>query len=456
MRRRFGRIHFTGIGGSGMSGIAEVLLANDFRVTGSDLVESETTLRLRELGAEIQIGHSARHVADADAVVYSSAVQSDNDELVAARQRKIPVIARAEMLGELMRMKTGIAISGTHGKTTVTSLTGEVISAGGLDPLVIIGGRLKRSNAGVVQGSSEILIVEADEFDRSFLRLTPTYVVITNIDRDHLECYGSFEELENAFLQFSNAVPFYGRAAICIDEPSVIRIAGRINRPLVTYGFSPQADVRAENLERGGWKSHFDLTAHGRPLGRVELSLPGRHNVLNALAAIAIGLEAGVGFDDIKSALAGFQGVRRRFEFVGEKGGVMVIDDFAHHPAEIAATLEAARSGWGRRIVAIFQPHLYSRTKALATEFGQALLGAETAIVLPIYGSREAPEPGVGSQLIVEAARTMGHKRAILLDDRNQTAEAVKSALEPGDMVIILGAGDVYRLAPEILAALPG
>jgi len=454
--KRFRRLHMVGIGGSGMSGIAELLLRSGFQVTGSDLQENEATRRLSDLGAVVKIGHDPLYVNDAEVVVYSSAVSSDHVELTAAREKMVPVIPRAEMLAELMRMKAGVAISGTHGKTTTTSLVGEVLTAGGLDPTVIVGGRLRKVGGGAVQGRGEFLVAEADEFDRSFLRLTPFLVIITNIDSDHLECYGSFQELEDAFVQFAGSVPFYGRAIICLDERSLLRILPRICRTVVTYGFSPQADVRAVSATYDQGVSIFKVESQGGTIGRIKLPLPGRHNVLNALAAVALGMELGLSFDHIRGALEGFTGVHRRFELVGEAGGVIVADDFAHHPAEISATLSAAKSGWKMPVLAVFQPHLFSRTKALAREFGRSLLAAETALVLPIYPARENPMKGVTGRLIVDAARAMGHKRIYYLEDRAEVAQRVSELINPGEMCLTLGAGDVGALAPQILNALAG
>jgi UDP-N-acetylmuramate--alanine ligase len=367
---------------------------------------------------------------------------------------KIPLIPRAEMLAELMRMKAGVAISGTHGKTTTTSLTGVVLTAGGFDPTVIVGGRLRRIEGGVRQGAGEILVAEADEFDQSFLKLTPTLVVITNIDEDHIECYGSFQALEDAFIRFGNSVPFYGRTIVCLDELSIQKVLPRLNRSIITYGLSPQADIRGSEVKFNRMETEFEVWARGVRTGEIVLPLPGKHNVINALAAIAVGLELGVPFELIKSALERFEGVHRRFEIMGEINGVMVVDDFAHHPAEITATLSAAKAGWNRPLVAIFQPHLFSRTQSLATEFGRALLAAETAIVLPIYPARELPVEGVTNQLIVSAAREMGHKNIIGLDDRSQVVDVVRGILKPGDMLLTIGAGDVYKLAPMIMEGL--
>ncbi|MCF7811756.1 UDP-N-acetylmuramate--L-alanine ligase [bacterium] len=443
-----------GIGGAGMCGIAEILLRDGFIVSGSDLIANDETRRLKMLGATIYEGHKAENIKDAEVLVYSSAVDEDNVELKAARTQRIQVIRRAEMLAELMRLKVGIAISGTHGKTTTTSLTGEALINGGLDPTVLVGGRLRRKGTGAVGGESEFLVAEADEFDKSFLKLTPTIVVITNIDADHIECYGSFEELENAFVLFANSVPFYGRTLVCIDEPSILNILPRLERTIVTYGFSPQADVRAVDPVFKEGNSSFTIENGVGEVGKIVLPLPGRHNVRNALAAVAVARELGVDFELMKEALQQFKGVFRRFEMVGEENGVLVADDFAHHPVEITATLPAAKEGWGRRIIAVFQPHLYSRTRDMAEEFGRSLLGADTAIVLPIYPAREKPIQGVTSRLIVDEARNIGHKHIHYLEDRSLVAEKVREIANPGDFVLTIGAGDVYKLAPMILDGL--
>jgi UDP-N-acetylmuramate--alanine ligase len=442
-----------GVGGAGMSGIAEVLLRSGLQVSGCDLQANESTRKLVEMGAVINIGHNPAHIHDADVMVYSSAVRDDHPELVAARELKLPVIPRAEMLSELMRMKAGVAVSGTHGKTTTTSLVGEVLAAGGLDPTVIVGGRLRQIGSGVVSGRGDFLVVEADEFERSFLRLTPTLVVVTNIDRDHMECYGSYEALEDAFVQFANSVPFYGRAVICLDEPSLVKILPRLTRTVVTYGFSPQSDLLATDVKYERNTTTFTIH-NGKACVRVKMSLPGRHNVLNALAAAAVGRELGVENSAIKRGLEQFKGVHRRFEIIGEVGGIMVVDDFGHHPAEIAATLAAARGGWRRPIVAVFQPHLFSRTRDLATEFGRALLAADTAMVLPIYPARETPIEGITSRLIVDAAREMGHKQIQYLEDKSRVADEIVKLAKSGDMVLTVGAGDVYKIAPQIITAL--
>lgn len=452
--KRFRRLHMVGIGGSGMSGIAEILLMAGFKVTGSDPVESGVTRRLEELGATIFHTHKASNVDDAEFVIYTSAVNENHVELAAARERNIPVIRRAEMLGELMRMKNGVAISGTHGKTTTTSLTGEVLSVAGLEPTVIVGGRLCRLDTGAISGGGEFIVAEADEFDKSFLKLIPTVVVITNIDSDHIECYGSYQELENAFVQFANSVPFYGRAILCLDEKSLLNVIPRIDRKITTYGFSPNANVRASEVKYDQGVSIFTVENGEGVLGQVKLPLPGRHNVLNSLAAIAVGRELGIEFKKIKEALEQFKGVHRRFEIIGEANGIMVADDFAHHPAEMAATFSAAKEGWRKPIIAVFQPHLFSRTKELATEFGRALLGADIAMVLPIYPAREAPIEGVTSKLIYDAAKELGHKNIIDVKDRNEVPAMIKKLAHKGDMVLTVGAGDIYKLAPIIVEEL--
>ncbi|MDP8239891.1 MAG: UDP-N-acetylmuramate--L-alanine ligase [Candidatus Hatepunaea meridiana] len=451
---RFRRLHMVGIGGSGMSGIAEILLKTGFYVSGSDQSENEATQRLIQLGAKVFKGHNASYIENADVVVFSSAIHKDHIELVAARERKIPVIRRSRMLAELMRMKAGIAISGTHGKTTTTSLAGEILIKGGLDPTVIVGGRLRRMGTGVVSGKGDFLVAEADEFDKSFLSLTPTIVAITNIDDDHIECYGNYEELENAFVQFAQSVPFYGRTLVCIDEPSLVKILPRLDSAIITYGFSPQADVRAVNAVYNRGTSTFTVEYDNQEIGKINLPLPGRHNILNTLAAVGIARELGVEFNDIRAALESFKGVYRRFEMVGEVNGILFADDFAHHPAEISATLSAAKEGWKCPILAVFQPHLYSRTQALAQKFGRALLGSDTAIVLPIYPAREKPIEGVTAKLIVDAAKNMGHKNIHYLEDKSMVTERVKELSKEGDFVITIGAGDVYKLAPQIMAGM--
>jgi UDP-N-acetylmuramate--alanine ligase len=454
------RIHFVGIGGAGMSGIAEILLDYDLApltVSGSDQASSEATERLESLGARIHRGHAPQNVDDADLVVISSAVGADNPEVREARRRGIPVVRRAEMLGELMRLKYGIAVAGTHGKTTTTSLVGTVLTEASFDPTVIVGGRLRLSGTGARLGHSPYLIAEADEFDRSFLRLTPVVAVITTIDRDHLDTYRDLAAIQEAFVEFGNRVPFFGRLLVCLDDPNIQQILPQLaERRLVTYGFSPQADLSAVDFEAFPSGSRFGVRSQkeDRLLGSVELPMPGRHNVMNALAAVGVGLTLGIGFDDIARAVAGFGGVHRRFENLGAFRGAEVIDDYAHHPTEVAATLEAARQSYPKgRIHAIFQPHLFSRTLDQAEAFGRALLAADRAIVTDVYPSREEPIPGVTGELVVEAARSSGHRNVHYCPSWRDAEPLVAAGVAAGDVVITLGAGDVYRFARQLAAA---
>jgi UDP-N-acetylmuramate--alanine ligase len=450
------RIHFVGIGGAGMSGIAEILLSEEYElsVSGSDQARSEATDRLSQLGAQIFQGHAAEHLADADLVVISSAVAEDNPEVRAARLAGIPVVRRAEMLAELMRLKYGIAIAGTHGKTTTTSLIGTLLTGLGLDPTVIVGGRLRLLGTGARLGRSEYLVAEADEFDRSFLRLSPVTAVITNIDRDHLDTYRDLDEICEAFVTFANRVPFFGRVIVCLDDPNVQRILPRLSeRRLVTYGLSPQADLSAVDVTAGAWGSRFAVRSlRAGILGEVEVPIPGEHNVLNALAAVGVGLSLGLTFPDIPRALASFEGVHRRFELVGRWREASVVDDYAHHPTEVAATLRAARQTFPRgRLFAVFQPHLFSRTLDQAAEFGRALLLADRALVTDVYPSREAPIPGVTGELVVAAARESGHRNVTYCPLLQDAAAVLETEIREGDAVITLGAGDVYRLAHQLV-----
>jgi len=452
---RVRRVHFVGIGGVGMSGLAEILSSVGLTVTGSDLREGEETLRLRALGIPVfAAGHRAEHVTGADVVVYSSAVMEDNPELVAARIAGVPVIKRAEMLAEVMRVKTGIAIAGSHGKTTTTSMTGSILQAAGLDPTIVVGGRVRAMGTNACLGKGEFLVAEADEFDRSFLRLRPIVAVVNNIDLEHLDTYRDLDDLKVSFTQFASTVPFFGAALLGLDDPNVQEI-----RPLLasrvrvgTFGLTPQADVTARDLalERSG--SRFTVVADGEVIGPVEVSLPGLHNVKNALAAIAIARELDVPFEACVKALANFAGVARRFERKGERDGVLVVDDYAHHPTEVAATLGAARQAYPeRRLVVLFQPHLFTRTRDQAAGFGAALLAADAVYVLPVYPSREAPIPGITSRLVSDAARTRGHRSVVDLDVRADVVPRLREDLKEGDLLVTMGAGDVNRLGEELL-----
>jgi UDP-N-acetylmuramate--alanine ligase len=455
-------IHFLGVGGAGMSGIAEILreFVPDLTVSGCDLAFSEVTERLEEMGVRVLQGHSPEHLDGVDLVVISSAVAEANPEVREARRLGITVVRRAEMLGELMRLRYGIAVAGTHGKTTTTSLVGTVLTEAGLDPTVIVGGRLRLLGTGARLGKSEYLVAEADEFDRSFLRLTPIVSVITNIDRDHLDTYGTFEAIQDAFVEFANRVPFFGRLILCLDDANIQHVLHRVaDRRVITYGLTPQADLSAADLEAHPGGSRFRVRLRGdRLLGRIdlgtiELPMPGRHNVRNALAAVGVGLSLGVGFDTIARAIAGFQGVHRRFERIGTWRGAALVDDYAHHPTEVAATLQAARQTFpGGRVFAVFQPHLYSRTQDQAEGFGSALLGADLAVVTDIYPSREKPLPGVTGEMVVEAARRSGHRDVHYCPAWKDAPGLFEGQVKEGDVVITLGAGDVYRLAQELAA----
>jgi len=451
---RVRNIHMIGIGGAGMSGIAEILINLGFTITGSELRSTPVTERLASLGARIFIGHSAANVQACEAVVYSSAVREDNPEIAAARERKIPVIKRPEMLAELMRMKYGICIAGTHGKTTTTSMTGQVLAAGGIDPTIIVGGKVAGFGGGAKIGRSHYLVLEADEYDRTFLRLSPVIAVVTTIELEHLDCYRDLDDIRNAFTQFVNKVPFFGSAILCIDDRGVRSIIPGVERRIITYGFSRQADVRAENDAFERATSRFDAVADGVLMGPVTLAVPGRHNIRNALAAVAVAREMGIPFETIARALADFRTVERRFEIKGEAGGVTVVDDYAHHPTEIEASLDGARGGFDRRIVAVFQPHLYSRTRDFHEEFGRAFMNADILVVTDIYPARETPVEGITGKLVADDAVAAGHRNVLYIERREDIPKALLDIVRPGDMVITFGAGDINRAGMELLAAL--
>lgn len=452
---RVRRVHFVGIGGVGMSGLAEILASVGLSVTGSDLREGEETRRLAVLGIRVLTGgHRGENVAGADVVVYSSAVAEDNPELVAARAAGVPVIKRAEMLAEVMRVKTGIAIAGSHGKTTTTSMTGAILQAAGLDPTIVVGGRVRAMGTNACLGQGEYLVAEADEFDRSFLRLRPIVAVVNNIDLEHLDTYRDLADLKASFTAFASTVPFFGVALLGLDDPNVqeIRPALSARVRVGTFGLTPQADVTARDLslERNG--SRFTAVAGGEVLGEVSVSLPGLHNVKNALAAIAVSRELEVPFEACVKTLSTFAGVARRFERKGERSGVLVVDDYAHHPTEVAATLGAARQAHPeRRLVVVFQPHLFSRTRDQAEGFGAALLAADAVYVLPVYPSREQPIPGVTARLVSDAARARGHRAVVDVEDRSSLVRRLLAELRPGDLLVTMGAGDVNRLGEEFL-----
>jgi UDP-N-acetylmuramate--alanine ligase len=454
MKRRIRRVHFVGIGGSGMSGIAEVLLNLGYRVSGSDLVESDTTLRLQRLGAEVVIGHRSENLRDADVVVISSAVRKDNPEVIAAHERIIPVIPRAEMLAELMRMKYGVAIAGTHGKTTTTSMIATVLAHGGLDPTAVIGGKLNSFGSNAKLGQGELLVAEADESDGSFLKLSPTIAVVTNIDPEHLDHYRNLEEIQKAFLEFINKVPFYGLAILCLDQENVQALIPQVQKRYVTYGLSSQANFRAADISYHGLTTSFRVFANERELGQISIQMPGLYSVYNALAAIATASELDVNFEIVRQALGSFSGVQRRFQIKGEWDGVMVVDDYGHHPTEIKATLSAAKSGWGRRTVVVFQPHRYSRTRDLFKEFLTAFNQADVLFLTGIYPAGEDPIPGVDVQGLYEGIKGHGHKDVTLVLDKSAILDRLLPRLKPGDMVFTLGAGDVWKTGEALIKKL--
>jgi UDP-N-acetylmuramate--alanine ligase len=440
-------LHFAGIGGAGMCGLAELLHGEGFEVSGCDLAASETTGRLEGLGINVALGHAADHLQGVQVLVISSAVPGTNPEVEAARRRGIPVIRRAEMLGEISRLKWGIAVAGTHGKTTTTSLTGFVLTSAGLDPTVVVGGRMHFLGAHARLGRSDYLVCEADEFDRSFLALSPVLALITNVEPEHLDTYGSVEAMEEAFVTFANRVPFYGATIACLDDAGLRRLLPRFSRRTITYGLSPQAEVHGKKTRFSPAGASCRVVSRGVELGELSLSLPGRHMLTNALGATAAALEIGIGFDQIASASAAFTGVARRFERKGERGGVVVVDDYAHHPSEVAATLQAARQSYpDARLVVAFQPHLFSRTKAFAREFGDALLSSDIVVVLPIYPAREQPVPGITHHLVADAARASGHREVLAAGSFSEALATLNELLRPGDVLITLGAGDVFNL----------
>lgn len=443
-----------------MSGIAEVLLDAGFKITGSDLRRNDYTARLEEKGATIFTGHAAGNVEGSDVVVFSSAVPCDNPELVAARRNATPVIPRAEMLGELMRLKEGIAIAGSHGKTTTTSLVATVLRDAGLDPTVVIGGRLNALGSGAASGKSNLLVAEADESDGSFLHLTPAIAVITNIDPEHLDYYGGLDAVKDAFVGFANRVPFYGLVVGCLDNPNLQAILPRIDKRIATYGLSAQADYRARSPKFDGLTVAFEVTRRGESLGQFRVNMPGMHNVMNALATIAVADELGVDAAAIQAGLASFQGVQRRFTVLGEVpfdgGEVTVVDDYAHHPSEIEVTLEAAQRAYGRRTVVAFQPHRYSRTHHLFDELTRCFNRADVVLISDVYAAGEQPIEGATSEALCDAIRAHGHRDVTHVKKRTDLAKALVSRVQPGDVVITLGAGDISRTGPEFMAELRG
>jgi len=448
---RASRVHFVGIGGIGMSGIAEVLLNLGWKVSGSDVKASANTKRLEPLGARICIGHEAANLGDADVVVYSSAVRPDNPEIVRARELKIPVIPRAEMLAELMRLKYSVAVAVAHGKTTTTSLVATVLAQAGLDPTIVVGGRLLAMGTNAKLGRGDHLVAEADESDGSFLHLFPTIAVVTNIDAEHLDHYSNLGEIKDAFVQFVNMVPFYGAAVLCLDDANVQSIIPRVTKRFMTYGLIAQADTTGRILESSDEGSRFEVSHGGEVLGEARIRMPGEHNVLNALASITVGLELRIPFPRIATALAEFLGVARRFEIKAVEHDVVFVDDYGHHPTEIAATLRAAKKNYTRRLVVVFQPHRYTRTMHLLEEFGRAFFDADQLFLADIYAASEEPIPGVDSELLARTIREHGHRSVTHVADKEQLTAAVASSIQPGDLVLTLGAGDVSSWNEEIV-----
>ncbi len=445
-----------GIGGIGMSSIAEVLLNRGYRVTGSDLQLSEVTDRLISLGAVIHEGHASENVQDTDVVVYSSAVAlKENPETVEAERLRIPTIPRSVMLGELMRMQFGVGISGTHGKTTTTSMVGLVVAEGGFDPTIIVGGKVAVFGSNAVVGEGNVIVIEADEYDRTFLRLTPALAVITNIEAEHLDTYRDLDDIKQAFTQFANSVPFFGAAVLCLDDPIVQEIVSRIDRRIITYGMSRQAEIRTDKVWQDGAVTRFHVLCRNRSLGEIALHAPGRYNVRNALAAVAVGIELEIDFEKIRAGIGRFTGVQRRFQKKGEAAGVTVVDDYAHHPTEITATLEAAHEMWpDKRIIAVFQPHLYTRTRDFMDDFAKAFFNADMLVLTDVYAAREAPIDGVNGKMLADLARQYGHRNVHYVADRKEVAGFLAGKVREGDAVVTMGAGDIWRCGGALLEEL--
>jgi UDP-N-acetylmuramate--alanine ligase len=451
MQRKVKSIHFVGIGGIGMSGIAEVLINLGYAVTGSDISATDVTQRLMSLGAKIFSGHKAAHLGEADVVVTSTAVKADNPEVREARRRNIPVIPRAEMLAELLKMKFSVAVSGSHGKTTTTSMIATVLASGGLDPTMVIGGKLASIGSNAKLGDGDVIVAEADESDGSFLKLSPSLTVITNVDLEHLDYYRDIKDIREAFLTFANIVPYYGATVICYDDKNVQNILPRIKRRVITYGLAGGADYRADNIAYLGRGSRFSVFYKGESLGDVSLRVPGLFNIYNALATIAIACELDMTFPGIQEGLAQFHGVHRRLEVKGEVGGITVLDDYGHHPTEVRATLAAVRQAWGGKVIVVFQPHRYTRTKALFEEFLTAFSDADLLLVTDIYPAGEEAIPGISSPLLCEGIRGKGQKKAIYLAGFEAIASYLLEIAQPADVIVTLGAGNVWQVGEAFL-----
>jgi len=445
------RIHFVGIGGIGMSGIAELLLNLGYKVSGSDLNKTEITQELSSLGATIYKGHNKQNIADVDVVVLSSAISQDNPEVLIAKENKIPVIPRAEMLAELMRLKYGIAVAGSHGKTTTTSLVAAVLEQGGIDPTVVIGGKLNKTNTHAFLGQGDFLVAEADESDGSFLKLPPTIAVVTNIDREHMDFYSDLNEIKDTFIEFLNKVPFYGLAIICMDNENLQSIIPRMEKRVLTYGCSPQADLHARDIVLEGFSSKFSVYLNDKKLGSLKLHMPGIHNVCNALAAVAVGLELNVQFKTIKKALSEFKGIHRRFQVRGSKNGIIWVDDYAHHPTEIKMTLKAAKKAAKGRVVVLFQPHRYTRTRDLFKEFMSAFNKADVLILTDIYAAGEKKIKGINAQKFYQSLREYGHKDVTFISSLSDAEEYLRKNLRKDDLFLTLGAGNVWQSGENVI-----
>jgi len=446
-------IHLVGIGGIGMSGIAELLLNLDYFISGSDLRKTEVTEHLSDLGGKIFLGHRPQNIDGADVVVFSSAVKGDNPEIVEAREKSIPVIPRAEMLAELMRLKYGIAVAGSHGKTTTTSMIASILTKGGFDPTVVIGGRLNiwgGSNARL--GRSDFLVAEADESDGSFLALSPSIAVISNIDHEHIDFYRTMDNLRKTFIDFINKIPFYGRAILCVDDKEVQGLIPELTKSYLTYGLNPQSDIRASGISKEGLNTTFDVIFKSRLAGNVTIPIPGEHNILNALAAVGVGLELDIDFKYIREGLKNPGGLKRRFEIKDERDGILFLDDYGHHPTEIMATLSAAKECWpDRRLVVVFQPHRFTRTRDLYDKFVISFNQADFLIITPLYGAGEEPIPGVDSRTLYQGIKNHGHRAVTYCDSTEDTISELLDQIRPGDIVLTLGAGDIHLVGTELL-----
>ncbi len=454
MFKNIKRVHFVGIGGIGMSGIAEILIDQGFEVSGSDRTLTEITDHLEKLGAKVFEGHDAANLEDVDVLVYSSAVTTDNPEVSAAIEKNIPIIKRSEMLAETMRMKYGIGIAGTHGKTTTTSMVGLTLTEGGIDPTIIVGGKLSGlggTNARL--GNGEFIVVEADEFDRTFLKLTPVIAALTTMESEHLDTYKDLDDIKSAFTEFANKVPFYGFVVLCQDEPALLEIIPEINKKIITYGTTPHADIRAVDITHREFSSTYTVLSGDKKLGQITLHVPGLYNVKNSLAAITIAKELGIKFSIIKKALEKFSGVYRRFEIKYDKE-ILVVDDYAHHPTETTATLGGIRAGWNRRLVVVFQPHLYSRTRDFYQEFGRSFLNSDLFICTDVYPAREEPIDGINGKLIADITSKFGHKNVHYIKDKNDVPGFLNEIVKDDDIVITMGAGDIWKYGDKFVEIL--